>query len=55
MKIAPQRGEGEKWEGVQILKQGTQNLCDHKYKILREKRAKAWIFMDSQLGATFND
>ena len=26
MKLPPQRGEGEKWEGVQILELGTQNL-----------------------------
>ena len=30
LKIAPQRGEGEKREGVQISKQSAQNLCPKK-------------------------
>ena len=31
LKFALQRGEGKKREGVQILKQGTQNLSSKKY------------------------
>ena len=33
LKIVPQRGEGEKRENVQILKQSTQNLSHQNYDI----------------------
>ena len=33
LKVVPQRGEGEKREDVQILKQSTQNLSHQNYDI----------------------
>ena len=33
LKVAPQRGEGEKREGVQISKNSTQNLGSHKFLV----------------------